>query len=828
MRIMIKGSVWKNTKDEILKATVMKYGKNQWASISSLLVRKSAKQCSGRGTRICFSKACTYVLINLTRKCSVHICSGRVLVCSNEVDEKVKRARKKDVLKNKDKYPDLPSFASVKSGTSKPTVDTSSSNANTRALILDDQDLINVQDSSTVLLVKLKDIWIQFPSSSSTYNFQTNASLKSVYSCIKTVTPPFLVDERMIWIEIRGFPLCAWGSNAYKKVADIFGKFMFFKAEESAKISSDVNGMKKMEDFVDENSLADLNNLNDFKETINELASNKIQHPISKENIDQEDDINKVSPEIGVSSNLSRPLGFEHMKRSYNKCSTSFARYRKKDIKGVSRIEELLRIIKVVDFFTWMNKAGKKLSKHDRFLISKEVAEALPDVCVTAIDRLWSDHNPILLHVAKSDFGPTSFKLFHSWLLCDLFDEVIRRELPKLEEHNFGRNILSYEKFHLLKARIKQWHSETKTSNRVTKHDKLQLIKSIEEKIKAGYANDDDFDSRIKLLQEVDKLDTFESFDLFQKVRVKWDIEGDENSKNFHGLIKQKRRAQMIHDHDLNVDFFSFSNSFGFFALYRNSLKSSISLEEVKNVDNIKVDILEFVNIFLDTGSLPHGSNSSFFTLILKSLFILIRASVLFNGSPTSEFSIKRGLRHGDPLSTFLFILVMEGLHNALSIAVSSGLIRGIKFGSPEVTISHLFYADDVIITTEWNANDLDNIIRILQVFYLASGLKINIQKFDVYGVGVSDVDVSSIASNSGCALGSFPFTYLGLPIESNMSLTSGRFYWTALGRYLEEIHMTWALFWKKRDKLATLHNEGLKNYLKKVETASGLLATPS
>ena len=44
----MKGDVWKNTEDEILKATVMKYGKNQWARISQLLVRKSAKQCKAR------------------------------------------------------------------------------------------------------------------------------------------------------------------------------------------------------------------------------------------------------------------------------------------------------------------------------------------------------------------------------------------------------------------------------------------------------------------------------------------------------------------------------------------------------------------------------------------------------------------------------------------------------------------------------------------------------------------------------------------------------------------------------------------------------------
>ena len=44
----LKGGIWKNTEDEILKVAVMKYGKNQWARISSLLIRKTPKQCKAR------------------------------------------------------------------------------------------------------------------------------------------------------------------------------------------------------------------------------------------------------------------------------------------------------------------------------------------------------------------------------------------------------------------------------------------------------------------------------------------------------------------------------------------------------------------------------------------------------------------------------------------------------------------------------------------------------------------------------------------------------------------------------------------------------------
>jgi pre-mRNA-splicing factor CDC5/CEF1 len=48
VKVTIKGGVWRNTEDEILKAAVMKYGKNQWSRIASLLHRKSAKQCKAR------------------------------------------------------------------------------------------------------------------------------------------------------------------------------------------------------------------------------------------------------------------------------------------------------------------------------------------------------------------------------------------------------------------------------------------------------------------------------------------------------------------------------------------------------------------------------------------------------------------------------------------------------------------------------------------------------------------------------------------------------------------------------------------------------------
>ncbi|GKA06263.1 hypothetical protein Tco_0685487 [Tanacetum coccineum] len=111
--------------------------------------------------------------------------------------------------------------------------------------------------------------------------------------------------------------------------------------------------------------------------------------------------------------------------------------------------------------------------------------------------------------------------------------------------------------------------------------------------------------------------------------------------------------------------------------------------------------------------------------------------------------------------------------HSALLDVVHSGLIRGIKCGSSDIILTHLFYVDDFVITAEWSSHNVDNIIRVLLIFYLAAGLKINIHKCNVYGIEVSAEEGSSMANNTGCPSGTFPFVYLGLPIGSNMNLTS-------------------------------------------------------
>ncbi|KAJ0445701.1 putative RNA-directed DNA polymerase [Helianthus annuus] len=147
------------------------------------------------------------------------------------------------------------------------------------------------------------------------------------------------------------------------------------------------------------------------------------------------------------------------------------------------------------------------------------------------------------------------------------------------------------------------------------------------------------------------------------------------------------------------------------------------------------------------------------------------RASVLVNGSPTREFVCSRGLRQGDPLSPFLFVIVMEALTGIMKKVVSLGLFNGIKITNDGPLLSHLIYADDVMFLGDWSISNVKNLRRLLRCFYLSSGLKVNLAKYSIYGVGVMEGEVLDIAQLLCCKQGSFPFKHLGLVVGANMNL---------------------------------------------------------
>ncbi|GKB80382.1 putative RNA-directed DNA polymerase, eukaryota, reverse transcriptase zinc-binding domain protein [Tanacetum coccineum] len=255
------------------------------------------------------------------------------------------------------------------------------------------------------------------------------------------------------------------------------------------------------------------------------------------------------------------------------------------------------------------------------------------DLKAIVLDRLWSDHNHILLHIDKTNFGPIPFKFYNSW--------------------------------------IQEWRQQSNVTNASHLHVIYSTLNDLDKKIDSSTATDEDLQSRIHLMKERDELDRLFSLDLAQKAKIQWDVEGDENSKFFHGILNQKRRHQSIHgilsDGEWIANPFTIKDEF--YKFYKSKFKSfdssfdvnsnpsftTLFLEEVTMLqqqatfdetrkavwdcgsskspgpdgfsflfiktywDLFKDDIVNFVNHFMESGTMPKGTNSAFITLIPKT-----------------------------------------------------------------------------------------------------------------------------------------------------------------------------------------------------------------
>jgi len=126
---------------------------------------------------------------------------------------------------------------------------------------------------------------------------------------------------------------------------------------------------------------------------------------------------------------------------------------------------------------------------------------------------------------------------------------------------------------------------------------------------------------------------------------------------------------------------------------------------------------------------------------------------------------IKACLRQGDCISPYLFILVME----VLSRMLDSGLLEG-KFSAHPLCITprltHLAFADDLLVFSDGSQHSLLGISGILQTFHSFSGLDMNPSKSELFFGGYGDSEAAVIADLIGIRIGVFPSRYLGLPLN--------------------------------------------------------------
>jgi len=152
----------------------------------------------------------------------------------------------------------------------------------------------------------------------------------------------------------------------------------------------------------------------------------------------------------------------------------------------------------------------------------------------------------------------------------------------------------------------------------------------------------------------------------------------------------------------------------------------------------------------------------------IKACMESASVSVLVNGSPIEEFKPNRGLRQGDPLAPFLFLIVAEGLSGLMRNAKSACIFTGVEVGSQRVQVDLLQFADDTLFFCSPTYQNVLVIKAMLRSFELVSGLRVNFHKSTVGAVGVSDLDLRVFSNCLNSRLMGLPFKYLGMPIGGN------------------------------------------------------------
>ncbi|GJY85864.1 RNA-directed DNA polymerase, eukaryota [Tanacetum coccineum] len=695
---------------------------------------------------------------------------------------------------------------------------------------------------------------------------------------------------RIVWVDVEGVPLKLWTMNTFKRIANKWGDLIdidgfddnYFHSKRLC-LFTKVSDPDLVEDLDDEElsdddiSNVDEKNLDDencedrsdsriIPETVFEKASgtnqNSSEDPFGLYPLLNKKTKGQNHKENGSSSSLKFPPGFTPNKETIDsnvmgEMSVNGRQFKKSEAprSGGSFIFLMEEVVKVGQTMGYnmdgvVNNLSNIIESHGasmvNFLAIQETK--MEEIDLFSVRRCWG--NSVFDHLHSNSVGIAPPTLVINICYGIILAHVIKQ---------LGLKITDVKEF--LLANLKK---------------ELRLV---DEVIDKGACTEEDVIKRMDVLAALRNIDHIHSMDLAQKAKIKWSIEGDENSKFFHGILNKKRNQMNIRGimvdgvwneqpNDVKREFLKhFQGRFAKPSEWRASidmgfpktisddqcqdLEREVSKEEIKaavwdcGIDKspgldgfsfgfyrhfwsvIELDVYKAVNHFFIHGDIPSGCNSSFITLIPKipnanlvkdfrpisliesiykiiakilanrlisvlgdivsdvqSAFIAGRqmldgpfilnevlqwGSILVNGSPTSEFQFHKGLKQGDPLSPFLFILMMESLHLSFQRIVDAGLFKGIVLDQ-SLCLSHMFYADDVIFVGHWSDGNISTLIHVLKCFFHASGLRINLSKSKIMGVNVESAYVKQAAAKLGCLVLHSPFYYLGTKVGGSMS----------------------------------------------------------
>jgi hypothetical protein len=124
-----------------------------------------------------------------------------------------------------------------------------------------------------------------------------------------------------------------------------------------------------------------------------------------------------------------------------------------------------------------------------------------------------------------------------------------------------------------------------------------------------------------------------------------------------------------------------------------------------------------------------------------------VKTNVKWHGARAAYFNPQRGIRQGDPISPYIFVICMDKLSHMISHLVNEGKWKGIKVGRTCPTLSHLMFADDLLLFGQATEDQMNCVKHILEKFCVQSGQKVIQEKTSNMcwiepGLKVVDMDI--------------------------------------------------------------------------------------
>ncbi|XP_076896869.1 uncharacterized protein LOC143550003 [Bidens hawaiensis] len=191
--------------------------------------------------------------------------------------------------------------------------------------------------------------------------------------------------------------------------------------------------------------------------------------------------------------------------------------------------------------FTYMSDVGFKFSKIDRVLVCHEFLSKWSTASLLALPKLSSDHRPLLLSCTDLKFGPRPFRFFNSWLRNNDLIEVITNALAQYTPHGPPDFRLATK----LK-RCKTWRQNEQQLELGRARDLGRLLEELDLKAEKSALTEEEINTRQKSKMELAELHKCRLLDLKQRARIRWAIEGDENSSFFHAPDDLKENIKSL------------------------------------------------------------------------------------------------------------------------------------------------------------------------------------------------------------------------------------------------------------------------------------------